>query len=341
VQFDLVVPTIGRPSLAGLLEALDRGGPPLPERVLLVDDRSDAEGPLPLPPTSGDLASRIEVLSSGGRGPAGARNVGWRAATAPWVAFVDDDVVPAAGWPRALWRDLSEAPPRQAASQGRLIVPLPSDRRPTDWERNVARLEGAPWITADMAVRRDALERVGGFDERFRRAFREDADLAMRLRAAGYEVAFGERLVEHPVRPADRWVSVRLQEGNADDVLAWALHGRWQERARRGCRPWHVATVLSFVGALIAAGLRRPAVAGASAGAWLAMTLRFAWIRIAPGPRTRDEVVTMTLTSVAIPFAAVGWTLVGLARLRSRLADAERAPRPGRVDVDAPTGVAA
>jgi hypothetical protein len=49
----------------------------------------------------------------------------------------------------------------------------------------------------------------------------------------------------------------------------------------------------------------------------------------------------MTLTSVAIPFAAVGWTLVGLARLRSRLADAERAPSPGRVDVDAPTGVAA
>ena len=34
-----------------------------------------------------------------------------------------------------------------------------------------------------MAYRRTALEAVGGFDERFPRAFREDADLALRVRA--------------------------------------------------------------------------------------------------------------------------------------------------------------
>ena len=43
----------------------------------------------------------------------------------------------------------------------------------------------ASWITADMTYRRSALAEVGGFDERFPRAFREDADLALRLQAGG------------------------------------------------------------------------------------------------------------------------------------------------------------
>jgi predicted NodU family carbamoyl transferase len=38
--------------------------------------------------------------------------------------------------------------------------------------------------------------------------------------------------VVHPVRPANRWVSVCTQRGNADDELMRALHGpRWRERA--------------------------------------------------------------------------------------------------------------
>ena len=37
-----------------------------------------------------------------------------------------------------------------------------------------------------MAYRRAALAAVGGFDERFPRAFREDADLALRMMAAGW-----------------------------------------------------------------------------------------------------------------------------------------------------------
>lgn len=334
MRFDLVVPTIGRPSLGRLLLALDRGGPPFPQRVLLVDDRDDRTTPLRVPKVSVELASRIEVLSSGGIGPAGARNAGWRAATAPWVAFLDDDVVPSPSWPAALAHDLAQAGPRQAASQARLTVPLPPDRPPTDWQRNVARLEGAPWITADMAVRRDALARVGGFDERFRRAYREDADLALRLRAAGYELVFGTRAVEHPVGPADRWVSVRLQRGNADDVLMRALHGTWEDPSRRGSRPEHVATVVAFLGALAAAVTGRTRMAGAFAATWLGLTARFAWSRIAPGPRTPDEIATMALTSIAIPFAAVGWWLVGLARLPAWLADSARAPSP--MPTDAP-----
>ena len=154
--------------------------------MVVVDDRpggvSPAAGARRPPGAGGD---------GGGRGPAAARNTGWRATAAPWVAFVDDDVDLPLGWVRGLEEDVARAAARVAAVQGRIEVPLPAGRRPTDWERNVAGLAGARWITADMAVRREALEAVGGFDERFPRAYREDTDLALRLLDAGWELHRG------------------------------------------------------------------------------------------------------------------------------------------------------
>src|SRR5918996_781044 len=100
------------------------------------------------------------------------------------------------------------------------------------------------WIAADLAYRRAALAAVGGFDERFPRAFREDSDLALRIMDTGGRLVRGRRWITHPVRPVDRWVSARVQAGNADDVLMRRLHGRgWRERADAplGRRPGHLA----------------------------------------------------------------------------------------------------
>jgi hypothetical protein len=59
---------------------------------------------------------------------------------------------------------------------------------------------------------------VGGFDERFPRAYREDADLGLRVTCAGWHIVVGTRSVEHPVRPAGWRQSIRSQRGNADDI---------------------------------------------------------------------------------------------------------------------------
>jgi histidinol-phosphate phosphatase family protein len=329
VSFDVVVPSAGRRSLAALLEALEHGEGPLPEAVIVVDDRRAPAGALPLGELSPRLAARVEVVRGPGRGPAAARNAGWRRARAPWVAFLDDDVLPPAGWRERLACDLASLPATSAASQGRIVVPLPRDRRPTDWERNVAGLEGARWATADMAFRRSALERVDGFDERFGRAYREDADLALRLLDAGYELARGERQVTHPVRPADRAVSLRLQAGNADDVLMRALHGRgWRERAGapRGRLRSHLATTAAGLAALALPSRAARLAAGAL---WVAGTAELAWRRIGPGPQTRDEVATMLWTSALMPPLASARWLGGHLRRGRLLRDAERAPRYG------------
>lgn len=295
MAFDIVVPTIGRPSLHALLQSLARASGPLPERIFLVDDRRIADAPLNVDDVHERLRSRITVLRGKAAGPASARNVGWRASAAPFVAFLDDDVVVEDDWLERAADDMAHLAPAAAGSQGRVRVPLPADRPATDWERNVAGLQSSAWITADMIYRREVLEALNGFDERFRRAYREDADFALRVFDAGYGIENGSRAIVHPVRPADAWVSVRLQAGNADDALMTAIHGRdWRARAGapRGRWPLHVATVLCFA-------------------AWAGLTAEFAWRRIAPGPRTPAEIRTMLLTSAVIPFAAVYHRLRG------------------------------
>ncbi|MFG3518191.1 glycosyltransferase family 2 protein [Streptomyces bobili] len=319
--YSVVIPTIGRPCLADCLRALAAAADRPPEEVVVVDDRPEPAGELPLE-AAGVLRGRVRTLRSGGRGPAAARNAGWRTVGTPWTVFLDDDVRVLPKWSRLLADDLDAAGPDTGGIQGRLTVPLPEDRRPTDWERGTAGLERAAWATADMAYRTAALAGVGGFDERFRRAFREDADLALRVMEAGWTLRRGLRTTRHPVRPADRWVSVRAQRGNADDVLMTRLHGRdWWTRAEapRGRLPRHVLVTSAALTASLCAPAGRRRAAAAAGALWLLGTAEFAAARILPGPRTRDEVVTMAVTSVLIPPLAVRHWLDGLVRHRRAL----------------------
>ncbi|GIH12864.1 glycosyltransferase family 2 protein [Rugosimonospora africana] len=311
----VVIPTLRRPSLDALVRRLagQVDGSPVPVEVLVVPDPDRA-------------------------GPAKARNAGWSAARYEWVAFLDDDVLPAPDWLAALLRDLDQ-PPDVGGVQG--VVSVPCSVRPDDWERNTAGLARAAWATADMAYRRAALESVSGFDERFPRAYREDADLAYRVRRHGWRLVTGTRRTVHPVRPAGRWVSLAAQRGNADDALLRRLHGPdWHERlsAPAGRRHRHAAVVGAGLAAAALAILgqrgrrigaapvrvggsrhlaaRRAVRAGTalSGAAWLAGTAEFAAVRVRRAPGS--DPVALALTSVLIPPLAVGHWLRGWLRFR-------------------------
>jgi hypothetical protein len=137
---------------------------------------------------------------------------------------------------------------------------------------------------------------------------------------AGYGIATGRRETVHPIRPADAWVSVRLQAGNADDAVMRRLHGPgWQVAAGvpRGRRPLHVAIVALCVTAVITAMLGQRRLSLAAAGGWFAGTSELAMSRIAPGPRTPREVLTMIATSVVLPWAATYHFTRGFLRART------------------------
>lgn len=308
-DYTVVIPTTGRPALRTLLDTLAAAEGPGPAEVIVVDDRPQGT-PLEVP-------EGVRVLRSHGRGPAAARNAGWRAAKSEWIAFVDDDVVLAADWPAQLVADLARLPPEAAASQARIVVPLPDDRKPTDDERGTAGLETARWITADMAYRRAALVESGGFDERFPRAFREDSDLALRVVLKGHRIERGERVTTHPARRSGFFASVRAQRGNADNARMRYKHGvLWRQRtgAGSGMLGRHALTVAAAVAAL-APGKRRLALA-----AWAGLTGAFAAQRVRSGPATPGEIARMLVTSVLIPPAACYHRLRGEIDARRSLA---------------------
>ncbi|MFD1718955.1 HAD-IIIA family hydrolase [Georgenia deserti] len=319
-EYAVVVPSVGRPSLETLLRGLSEQELP-PVEVVVADDRPLRQT-TPLAATAGSVP--VRVVRSGGRGPAAARNAGWRSTTTPWIAFLDDDIEVPRDWSAALAQDLDQVADDVAGVQGRITVPLPASRRPTDWERNTAGLEGAVWATADMVYRRRALEEVAGFDERFPRAYREDADLALRIRDAGWRLVRGGRHIVHPVRPADWRVSLRVQAGAADDALMRSLHGpAWRERAEtgQGRFRWHAATVAAACGAALAGLTGHRRTATALAACWAGLTADFTIRRVRPGPRPGEdgwtaEGVRMAVTSAAIPFAAVVHRARGLVRNR-------------------------
>ncbi|MDI9682000.1 glycosyltransferase family 2 protein, partial [Burkholderia cenocepacia] len=182
------------------------------------------------------------------QGPAGARNVGWRSAGGALIAFTDDDTIPDPTWLRHGAAALL-AEPSAAAAAGRIDVPLRP--RPTDYERDAAGLAHAEFATANCFVRRAALERVGGFDERFTRAWREDADLMFALREhAGPIVDADAARIVHPVRPARWGSSIGAQSKVYFDALLYKKHRTTYRRHIRPTPPWHYyAAVLAALGA--------------------------------------------------------------------------------------------
>jgi HAD superfamily hydrolase (TIGR01662 family) len=118
----------------------------------------------------------------------------------------------------------------------------------------------------------------------------------------------------------DDWVSLRVQRGNADDVLMHRLHGRrWRENAQipRGRFPWHLATTAAALTAAAAAATGHRRTALVQGGLWAVLTGDFTLRRIIPGPRPGTppfpaEARRMLITSLLIPPAAVWHRLRGL-----------------------------
>ena len=205
--------------------------------VIVVDDASPDDTPAVLEA----LVARYPILrvvrQPKNAGPATARNVGWRMATAPLLAFTDDDCIPQRGWANALLEALLDADLVQG-------VTLPNP----DQVANIGPFSRTLEVTSDsgfyqtcnMGYRRELLERVGGFDERFPDPAGEDTDLAWRAIGTGATARFvPDAVVYHDIRPSSfrthvadlrRWRSVVLVAKRHPELRALA-HRRFIWRA--------------------------------------------------------------------------------------------------------------
>lgn len=319
LQVSVVVPTYKRPDLLRrCLEALlAQSLVPTAYEIVVVDDaptpetRYLVEG---LASITRGVPALHYLTAPDTQGPAGARNRGWRFAAAPIVAFTDDDTVPDRDW---LWNGLQAmARDDLAAVWGRVVVPLPDS--PTDHEKNTKGLERAGFVTANCLVRRDALEAIQGFDERFRRAWREDTDLYFRLTELVGPVAQApQAVVVHPARKAPWGVSLSQQANAYFDALLYKLHPQRFRQVVRRRPPWRYYFI-------VAAALGSGVAALAGASMWAALLLLaalagivdFAHERLKGTSHAPAHVAEMVVTSAAIPFLSVYWRLAGSIRFR-------------------------
>ena len=169
-QVDVVIPTFRRPeALAACLESIRRQS--VPVRSIEVVDDSETD-----------------------YGPGISRNVGWKRGTGNIVAFIDDDCIADENWIECI-QDVFQIHELGGIEGGITTTELDGgviDFNPPNrfkWDR---------FKTANMAVRREVLEKIGGFDERYF-LHREDTDLAWRIIDSGHRMAWAPQCkVHHP-----------------------------------------------------------------------------------------------------------------------------------------------
>lgn len=245
------------------------------------------------------------------RGPAAARNTGWRFAVGEVIAFTDDDTIPAPGW---LGAGCAAMGPQIAAAWGHVEVPLPAE--PTDAERNIGGLHGAEFITANCFVRRNALVTIGGFDERFKRPWREDSDLYFSLLERRWQVVGApQAVVVHPARTAPPGTCIRQHRNLFYEALLFKKHRRLYRQKIAAGPPlqYYLTVALLLVAAALMVGGWPWAALIAGLG-WLGLTARLIRRRLHGISHAASQVAEIVWTSVFIPVVAVGWRLAGALR---------------------------
>jgi glycosyltransferase involved in cell wall biosynthesis len=232
----VVVPTRNRATLLPrLMSALEEQRDIGPFEVVVVDDASTDGTWAELQRLKGQARLDLRLLRlDRNSGPARARNAGWRAAAAPLIAFTDDDCVPRPRWLTLLVDGLADADLVQGCtvpdpSQGGLAGPFSRTVNTTE--------EWGYYETCNIAYRRAALERAGGFDEGFGVAtggapmWGEDVDLAWRVKDAGGRSRFErDAVVFHTVWPSNFFEHIRNLPRRAGMVRAIRRNPRIRQR---------------------------------------------------------------------------------------------------------------
>lgn len=278
--------------------------------------------------TKGDALPALRYFPAySTQGPAAARNIGWRAAAGKIIAFTDDDCLPQPDWlanglaafnppGNSSGENGSGPKPEISAVSGRVIVPLPEN--PTDNELNATGLERSDFITANCFYRREALEMLGGFDERFATAWREDSDLYFSLRERGCRYARAEdAVVIHPVRTEAWGASLRQQRKSFYNALLYKKHPALYRRCIQPAPPWHyygmtAGLFAAAAGAVLGSGI----TAAAGLAAWFVLYAAFLLRRLLHTSHSPAHVIEMIITSLAIPFLSIYWRLRGAVHWR-------------------------
>jgi GT2 family glycosyltransferase len=201
----VVIPTLSRyDSLRRVLDRFERQTPdPAGFAVHVVTDAAEPDR-ASVERAVGTRPYDVRLLTADRPGASAARNTGWRAAATPLVLFVDDDVLPG---PRLVAEHLDWHERHPEPEVGVLgLVRWARELRVTPFMRwldtgiqfDYDRIQGtdAGWgrfYTANASVKRELIERAGGFEEDALPFGYEDLDLALRMDRLGLRLLYNRR----------------------------------------------------------------------------------------------------------------------------------------------------
>lgn len=136
----------------------------------------------------------LRLLRQSPKGPAAARNLGFRSSVAEIFVCLDSDVICSPNFLNSLVTTLRKNP-EWVAAEGTV---LPQGTKSLLHDAPEGR--GGAYGSGASAYRAEALKKVGGFDEAFPYAACEDIDLAARLLKIGKYGYVPDAIVYHPVR---------------------------------------------------------------------------------------------------------------------------------------------
>jgi len=202
--FSIIVPTYNRPrQIVSCIESLSRlDYPKAWFEVIVVDDGSRI-------PVQSLIASfydkmNLTVITQKNAGPSMARNAGAKYAKGDFLAFTDDDCMPARDWLQKLSLRLKSSP--GCAIVGRTVNALEENIFDTASQMLIEYLHSyynqnpdqARFVTSNnLSLPTKEFEALGGFDPVFSSAGGEDREFCEHLRHHGYEIIYAPEVVVH------------------------------------------------------------------------------------------------------------------------------------------------
>ncbi|HVX25581.1 MAG TPA: glycosyltransferase family A protein [Parafilimonas sp.] len=253
------------------------------------------------------------------KGPAAARNKGAYLAKGELILFTDDDCLPHNNWIENFWKAFITYKRQLIAFTGRTVVPHATN--PTDYEKNIAHLETAEFITANCACTKTTFNFIKGFDEDFPSAWREDSEFQFRLINHSIPIIkVDTAIIEHPVRTATWGISIQEQKKSMFNALLYKKHPTlYKEKISQHPVWMYYAMIALFAMFVISTFLFKPFLSLTSFLLWMMSVLIFTKKRLRGASKKLSHVAEMFATSLVIPFLSVYWTLYGSIKYKTLL----------------------
>jgi glycosyltransferase involved in cell wall biosynthesis len=316
INISVVIPTFRRPDLLRrcLHSLQEQNFAEKNHEVIIASDGPDEETKKTVAEFSVTDKRFVYLQMPKKKGPATARNFGWQHAKGILIAFTDDDTLPDKNWLNNIW--MAYQGEKEIAYTGKIKVPVSNS--PTDYEKNTAGLESAEFATANCCCTKAALEKTGGFDERFSMAWREDSDLEFKLMLHQIPIVYlPAAIVIHPVRKVEWGVSIKEQKKGMFNALLYKKYPQLYRKKIQTTPMWNYYTmVISVIIFLIGMITGIQWLAFISIVCWLIFFISFVSKRLKNTSKSFAHITEMIVTSIAIPFVSVYWQLYGAWRYR-------------------------